>query len=392
MRLLVILFAISFSFGNYNILGSPYLNASFVASYLLAIFGFRYLYIQKFNLYTLEVLSFLILTITIFISADRGYYDNPFSPYSVPRQLLISFLVFILFSFIASKYRLEAFDWWIKGLIIGLIIALIFMITGVGLNLRSGGTRISLFGMNPNTMALLYSFGIATLLFKKNISLKIFSKFRYTRLIFILLFGYVVIGTGSRTGLLVLGFILALFFIRLRMGVLNRIFFLVFGLLTFVALGNYILNHTNVGARITEDTSGPNAVEADNRSHIWGMAVNHLIDRQEWIFGSGVDGWDYYIVVETDYRGIPKGIHNTYLSLLVYSGLLGLGAYLWVFFRIGLLSLKPLYVVCDLFIIRVFFGIVLIYSFLHDVYLNLGLWSLAGITFGYRSLHLKHSL
>jgi len=364
-----------------NILGSPFLNVIFVMTYLvlLRLVGSRSV-TSNFNLGS-SYIYLLPFVLIMFLSADMPTFESPFTVYSIPRQLLLSIALFYGIRLATIKEGPQVYSMFNKGILWGLIIAAVFILLGAGVISKSGGTRISFLSLNPNVLSMYYVFAIAILLLGDRTDWPKLFHYPLFRALSIILFIYISFSTGSRTGLLAIALILFIWFYRLKMNLFTRSFLV----LLVAGLGfsaySILLKQTNIGSRLQTNDSG-NVVAEDSRSKIWEANLLATTQKGSWLFGMGTEEWDHYVTVESGMRHIPRGIHNTYLSLITYVGIAGLLCFVYFLYRCVRLALNVGSKIDGRkYLFIPFLLIILVFSMFHDIYLSPLLWTYAGMLF-----------
>ena len=135
------------------------------------------------------------------------------------------------------------------------------------------------------------------------------------------------------------------------------------------------------------------------RAEVWGEAISIIKDFP--LFGTGLNT---YAVVGPHYKSFERGgyyPHNSYLHMAADSGLLGLGAFLWIIFTLFKTSLTNLKKIDDKFYNALLAGLLaglfafLIHSFVDtNIYtLQLGnlMWFIMGLIVAVQRIALKNN-
>jgi len=97
-----------------------------------------------------------------------------------------------------------------------------------------------------------------------------------------------------------------------------------------VGMALYTLVPDAVWSRMTFSTSVGDSGKMEARAHIYTMALNHL---PEYIIaGVGVENYYGAWGIEKGFilKGVVVGVHNSFLQVAIFWGVLGLGVYLWI--------------------------------------------------------------
>lgn len=97
-----------------------------------------------------------------------------------------------------------------------------------------------------------------------------------------------------------------------------------------VGMALYALVPDAVWSRMTFSTSVGDSGKMEARAHIYTMALNHL---PEYIMaGVGVENYYGAWGIEKGFvaKGVVIGVHNSFLQVAIFWGVLGLGVYLWI--------------------------------------------------------------
>jgi hypothetical protein len=101
-------------------------------------------------------------------------------------------------------------------------------------------------------------------------------------------------------------------------------------LAAIVGMAMYTLVPDAVWSRMTFTTAVGESGKMEARAHIYTTALNHL---PEYIV-AGVGAGEYYGAWGTKKgfvaKGVVIGVHNTFLQIAIYWGVLGLVVYLWI--------------------------------------------------------------
>ena len=186
------------------------------------------------------------------------------------------------------------------------------------------------------------------------------------------LFGLVLLGMTFSRGAW-LGFLVAVsltgfftFFIK-RQPVRVFSFTAIICLITFFALGIFVFKP--IEKRLLTVTKG--FEEAGFKKYVWREALNIIEDFP--ILGTGPNTYAY---VAPNYKLIEETghyPHNSYLQMAAETGLLGLGAFLWVLWRFFSLALKKVKKTGDLLLLGIASGLV---AFLTQSFFDTNLYAL----------------
>lgn len=260
----------------------------------------------KTGLYLLAALYLLIISVSIF-----NYVPYVYGGYSILRQLLIVIPFFYLVSMDIINENLKYYElmkWYITGVIL-LSLAFIFKIELS----YSIDMRLFVMGINPNSIAL---FCIsASLMMYHLIKVGLASKkVMIVYLIFIPILIYITILTGSRGGLIGLLIGISIYFFFDSKGVFSKLSKVFQAIIVLIFLLVVFFSNEIITTRFSESDT-----IISSRLPIWETAFS-LLDN-DMLFGIGVFRYEKDM---TRAIGMPISTHNEYLSVLVYSGIIGL--------------------------------------------------------------------
>lgn len=188
-----------------------------------------------------------------------------------------------------------------------------------------GYSRATALGQDQNEMSFLLVFGVVCILylFQFN-SYKLKTKFLYSIAIIVLV--YAILLTGSRTGFVILAFVLFIFILvnskGLRIFVASPII-----LIGFI----YIFDNLSeaIASRLLQTTTQITDLKLTNREIIWSMGISSFIDSGNLLLGIGHDS--FRTMMKNEYGASNAfAVHNTYLGTFIELGLVGLLLYLMI--------------------------------------------------------------
>jgi len=311
------LLSLSIPLQSWEPFGTPYLNFTFIAFFIF-VFNNLLLPFKNSSLFKKVLIKYglyiIALWLILLIQAINYDFEGSITTYSIPRQMIMAIFLFLFTTVILIKkpsYSKRFFYWYLIGL--NIIIFLYF--TGIGVEYKAG--RLKVMGENSNGLAGYFIIGIIYLLHK----IIILKKYRllYLLAIFILL----VIDTGSRTGIIITGIIpfLLIYFssfpLKHKVGMFAGTIFLVASFLFLVS------QDKTAASRFSEiKTESDNEEMFGHRLPIWQNAIKSL--EKNILFGIGPSGHERFVIYESRFRDKPRGMHNTFILVLVYAGLVGI--------------------------------------------------------------------
>jgi O-antigen ligase len=219
----------------------------------------------------------------------------------------------------------------LSGFIFGFALMTLLFYSGIGVSSSEDG-RATIFGINQNAVAI-YS-NIAVLFILNYIHNFEMSKSRkYLFYIFIPAFINITILTASRGGFISLLLGVAIYFIAKNKGLASRVKNLLLATFFLGVLSFFFLSNEVVYSRIFENEEGL----VEDRTIIWEAAYDILDDN--YLFGIGLFGYETEII---RVMGRFRATHNEYLTILVYSGIIGLGIFLYFLYQSILVAYKTL--------------------------------------------------
>lgn len=250
-------------------------------------------------------------------------------------NLLLFYLPSILLCIIISYNlkRQEDFHIIAIGYIIGCVILSYFAVKIRGQILEEAITgdmeRVSAFGQDANEMAVLLDLGIGIILHYLGIENK--KSFTICGLVVVALISFVIISTGSRTGVIILIGLLGIFFINNKKRVPIMVPLIVIGaviLLKYVSEG--------VVERLLSTSESISSNDMTGRGEIWRNGWQ-AFQSENIIFGVGYRNFPTMLVKHGFGRAAA---HNTYLSYLICAGFLGFMIFLRLIVQIIKLVFK----------------------------------------------------
>jgi O-antigen ligase len=311
----------------------PLLNLSLFILMIYLVFSFPYLantYYKKIHFEQKPIFILVILYLWISIISILNY--NPYTNFSFSffRQFPMYIAAMFIFSDAIIKGLLSFKDI-LSGFIFGFAFMTLLFYTGIGVSSSDDG-RATIFGINQNAVAI-YS-DIAVLFILNYIHNYEMSKSRkYLFYLFIPAFVNITILTASRGGFVSLLLGVAIYFIAKNKGLASRVKNLLLALSFIVVLSFFFLSNEVVYSRIFENEEGL----VEDRTIIW-EAVYSMLENN-YLFGIGLFGYETEI---TRIMGRFRATHNEYLTILVYSGVIGLGILFYYLFKTFIPAYKTL--------------------------------------------------
>jgi hypothetical protein len=283
------------------------------------------------KIYSVQKPIIILVVLYMWIAIISFMEYNPLTNFSF--SFFRQFPMYLLSMFLITDAiidRIISFKEILLSFINGFTLMTILFYLGIGLSLSEDG-RATIFGINQNAVAI-YS-NIAVLFIINYIhNFQITKPKRIYYYLLIPAFIKITIMTASRGGFLSLLLGVGLYFISRNSGTLNRIkniftASIILGILTFVFLSDEILYN-----RLFESDEG-GAIE--DRTIIW-EAVYEMISNNL-LFGIGLFKYETEI---TRVMGRFRATHNEYLTIVVYSGIIGLAQFLYFIFKSTVVAFK----------------------------------------------------
>ncbi len=233
----------------------------------------------------------------------------------IPSYIITS----IIYCAIQNKVHLEKiFKAYVFGCGIVTMVSLYMYITGFRFEENS---RLTVLGQDQNELSFLLSFGIVSIIYLiKYTKLKVISKLLLLILAF--LYAFVVLTTGSRTGFVIMLFIIAILIIMsLRRG--KVIYFAPVILIACVIFLYYLPASTTQRLFTTSDQIKSH--DLSQRVEIWEDGLSAFNETKAYIFGTGFKTFRTLLDIKYNWNVAP---HNTYLSTLIELGVVGLMIFL----------------------------------------------------------------
>ncbi len=292
--------------------GVPHLTL-LLGAVMIAFLLFHSLLYKKsiIQVITFEILIWMIfamlsLGIGVYVAINTGYLFDSIITY-------IQYLM-LIFAMVYISLREKRINFIINAYI---LLAIVCALTTKFWGVYVFSNRISMsISMNPNTTAITMVLGVFCVLFQLNLNRKVIS---LVQLSAIFLFIYIILLTASRNGFLCL-FVLLFFWIvvvgkdSIKELKNTHIFYKIFLLAIAVLAISFIVNeflYSNLMLRVKDISEGGTK---DTRE----IMINYGIQlfKEKPIIGYGLDNFKAYF-----YTGSYS--HNTYIEVLVSTGLLG---------------------------------------------------------------------
>lgn len=310
------IFILSICFQKWEPFGSPYANATFLCFFIYLFFcilnfkeSFSLKYIKQYLF--LIVSLFLLMLIMNYVNYER-YSTNV---YSELRQLFMQIIFFWVFynELISNKGLLNKV---LSRFVNSVTILSLFVILGFGVDYVSG--RLIILGENPNAIA--FWLVVALLIIIKETREKNTGLIgKCLSMILLILFSFVIIKTGSRGALVILAVGLFSYFGTYFLFSKKRLLIKIPVISCALAIGMFGL-YTIFKADIMQERFLEELDKRDygGRLQIWGASLE--IFKSDPIFGVGPARYEREIASTfLDY----KDVHNEYLKVLCYSGIVG---------------------------------------------------------------------
>lgn len=275
----------------------------------------------------------------------------------------ISFIINVVMTFIIighaikEKMILDKAIYWFS---LSCVFMTLLTLYGIGVEIdESIGGRVRYFQANENDTAIKIS--AALLFFLSHILSKSLTiKNKILTLIPIPLLLYVLISTGSRSGIVVLilgvSILLIIMLIKQKNKILG-IFYFIFSTSIFVISLIFMIIQSET--MITRLLSSINDKDLGGRSEIWKMFYS--IISENYIFGIGYSG--YIDIFTRTFNSVPSP-HNVYIEVLIYTGTIGLICFLIFISNLFILSFKLFK--RDQYIAIVLFPVIIGYTFVNQ--------------------------
>ncbi len=263
--------------------------------------------IQKY-IYLPLLLFLLITLVSIF---NINHYSSRF----FGTTLLLNIVMFWL---LLNHYRRDnrIFDKGFIWFVIGAALVGTFYLLGIGVEVSLGG-RITVFGDNPNQIGV--KMAIASL-FLIDYTLNNKSKKIHKPYYLILLIPIVslLIATASRIAFIsfIIGVVLFITLLKTRK-IYTKLLIILVGLILIIVSFKYLQQtDATILLRLNESV---NEGDVSGRDEIWAGFIPVIIDNP--IFGVGITG---KTSVAIKYFGNDRSLHNVFIEILLYSGIVGL--------------------------------------------------------------------
>jgi O-antigen ligase len=236
---------------------------------------------------------------------------------TIPRNAQLVVFIVLVWEF-AVTYKDHM--WILRSLLVGMLVPLLMGAaatrTNVDLVVRYAGG-----GQDANYLAYMYSVSVLVAVYLGTNSLPLDRYGRYIYWALAILFALATVRTGSRGGFLCLLF--AGLFVLLLAGVARRRILAILQVSAVIGLVALVVWTIVPAELITRATfsGGGASLEEDPRLHIWRDGFNAFL--QYPIAGTGLG--TYYVV--TGATGKAYVAHNTFISVLVELGLIGIGLF-----------------------------------------------------------------
>lgn len=320
--LFMLVFFIPFS--KWEPFGSLYFTLPFLASYFYFAFCLASMSLS-FNIKKVSsaAFPFLLLIGLMWIMTTLNYSPKSTMAYSEIRRLTLSFLFFVALSNeIRIRPALE--NQLLIAFMMGLYLVAVLFVLGIGVGAR--GARLEILGLNPNAMALLFVLGLFATL-KVLLEVNFASVTRYIIIFFAALFLLIVVRSGSRSAIVGLAIGPAVYLYFYKLPLKRKIPFVVIGGVILVLILGLVLSSDIIQQRFQEQTEDENW---GGRIPIW-EATLPLVYEHPW-FGAGASGYETHFL---KYFGQFHAVHNVYLQILAYTGIVGLSVFFWLLARLG---------------------------------------------------------
>lgn len=183
--------------------------------------------------------------------------------------------------------------------------------------------RVTALGQDANELAFLICIGIGILL--HNLGSESKKMIKIASWAVVAFWSYVILSTGSRTGMVILASLFFVFFMNNKKSLpylLPLIFLAFFYLLQFVSEGTL--------ERLLETSSSVQSRDLTGRGEIWHWGWTAFLE-ENIILGVGYDNFSYLL---TKHGHVARASHNTYISNLICAGFLGFFIFLGILIQI----------------------------------------------------------
>ena len=288
---------------------------------LISLIDFRgFKGLKKYKKFTSPlIIIFIIQTISGYLFQKPGYTEY----FSLILFLNIVVFLFVLLHNDKDKYAVNKA---LSSFVFGGILLAIFFLTGIEID-NSWHSRVTIFGINQNMLAVNLSVVLLIILHKLIYEKKVGNFLRTLYVIFIPILILFLASTGSRSGFIsFFSGLFILFLFKKTKNILNKLVSLFFGSIFLMLLANYFLNNEVVGSRLS------NSIETGDlsgRDGYW-KEIPQLIDINP-LFGIGKTGYAYQ--TELIY-GTYASAHNVFIEVLVMGGLISLSFLFIYLFRL----------------------------------------------------------
>ena len=280
-----------------------------------------------------KILFFIAFIISSFKFSETNYYG-------VSMNYIQDLMIIILLCQVSNE---KDYKHYLQAFVFGGLLNAILIFFGAYLGLQIihwgevGEERMTIFGRDPNEMAMVHCFAIAMSLYLMRINKK--NLWKITNGVAAILCVASILFTGSRTATIAVVLLILINFIiaRKRLGgfvsgllVTLLLVFSVYYVGTHFLEDSILERYTTMGSEIEEGTMA-------NRTLIWGDCINAFLhaDVIEMFLGHGYNTTPLFTL-----RGYDA--HNVFLKVLVEYGIIGeiIFIYLWCFFVKASLKIK----------------------------------------------------
>lgn len=260
--------------------------------------------------------------LTIIWSINRANTINQIIMFLIP-SLVVSLAM------LASIRSKEDIIFYLKGYIVGCLVTAVSGIYNRDAMLSQAlyTERITALGADQNALAFLLIMGVACLL-----SYYATETIKWKRIISIIamgVFAVMILSTGSRTGLILMGTVIGGFFLTQTKRNFGSSF--IFGILIIVA-APFIVRYIpdSIWDRFAETNQLVSNGDFSDRGNVWEMGLNSL-KQENFVLGVGYSNFKIMII---RYYGEAWASHNTYLSYFSEFGFVGFLVFLYVVYII----------------------------------------------------------
>lgn len=313
---------ISFAF---NDIGSPIPLVSYTLLVFIVIIIFNLNRLLHFFSEVKSTIFFkILLLLYLFILLISLFNFVPYTKYSASflRQLPVLIIIFFVLFYFISNSILDI-KTILKYYLLGIFVIAILYFTGVGVTFFDQG-RKSVLGINPNQIATAMNLSILFIFtmiyyYSDNKTMKLIL------LLFIPPILVISIASGSRGGVIsTLLSILTFFYLKNSKKIFNFNFKNIIAAVSIVFIfGLIFISDPIINERFFDSEEQVN----QDRNIIWENAFS--IVSEDLILGVGVFQYEAQMI---KLMGRYKAVHNEYLSILLYSGLIGLSLFLYFIF------------------------------------------------------------